>query len=140
MNGFAQKIKEPAENSKRKFTRTEIRFMSNKFDSVKFNLNRMIIFEKELRQRNYYLNEKTALVNEMVAMVEQLQKSIDVVKIETSDIKSIFGKASYKSIKMLVYEIETFESNCPFITITFHLQEKAVTKLEYKITDCQKWK
>ena len=137
---FAQKGKEGIDNSKRKLTKTEVRFMSSEFDSIKFNLNRMILFEKELRQRNFYLNEKTSLVNELVSMVEQLKKSLDVIDIETKDIKTIFGKASYKSPKTLVYEIETFESNCPFIQITFYVQEKKVAKLEYKITDCQKWK
>ena len=137
---FAQKGKESIDNSKRKLTKTEVRFMSSKYDSIKFNLNRMIIFEKELRQRNFYLNEKTSLVNELVSMVEQLKKSLDVIDIETKDIKNIFGKASYKSPKTLIYEIETFESNCPFIQITFYVQEKKVTKLEYKITDCQKWR
>ena len=137
---FAQKGKELNDNSKRKFSKTEVRFMSSKMDSIKYNLNRMIIFEKELRQRNYYLNEKTALVNELVSIVDQLKRSLDVVDVETRDIKTIFGKASYKSLKVWVYEIETFESNCPFIQITFYIQETKITKLDYKITDCQKWK
>lgn len=141
-NTFAQKGKENivSDNSKRKFIKTEVQFMSSKFDSIKFNLNRMIVFEKELKQRNFYLNEKTALVNNLVSMVEQLKKSLDVIDVQTSDIKNIFGKALYKKGTIIVYEIETFESNCPFIQITFYTQETKVTKLEYKITDCQKWK
>jgi len=142
LNTYAQRGKENivSDNAKRKFTKTEVRFMSSNIDSIKFNLNRMIIFEKELKQRNFYINEKTALVDELVSIVEQLKKSIDVVNIETSDIKNIFGKASFKSPKIWVYEIETYKSNCPFIQITFNIQQTAISKIEYKITDCQKWK
>ena len=138
ISAFSQKI--ILENAKRKFSKSEIRFMSTRLDSIKFNLNRMIIFEKELMQRNYYLNEKTALVDELVSIVEQLKKSLDVVDVQISDIKKVFGKPSFKSAKILSYEIETYKSNCPFIQITFYIQETAVTKLDYKITDCQRWR
>ena len=128
------------DNVKPNLSKTELRFMGAKIDSIKFNLNRMIIFEKELKQRNYYLNEKTALVDELVAIVQSLKKSLDVVDLKTKDLKNIFGKVSHKSPKVWIYEIETFESNCPFIQITFYLLESDVTRLEYKITDCQRWK
>lgn len=142
LHAFAQKGKETkvTDNVKRSLSRTEIRYTANKVDSIKRNLNRMIRFEKELRQRNYYLNEKTSLMNELVSIIQSIQQSLEVVMLTTTDVKGIFGKPSFKSKAVWIYEIETYGSNCPFIQITFSLQQSEVIKLDYKITDCQKWK
>lgn len=139
---YAQKGTETKvnDNDKRRLSRQETRFIANQLDSITRNLNRMILYEKELRQRNYYLNEKTALVNELISVVRSLQQSLDVLDLRESDVKSMFGKASFRSPALCVYEIETYKSNCPFIQITFHLHHQSVTRLEYKITDCQRWK
>jgi hypothetical protein len=142
LNVFAQKGKEAiaTDNVKRKLTKTEVRFIGNKIDSIKRNLNRMILFEKELRQRNYYLNEKTTLVEELISIIQSLKQSLDVVELRSADVKAIFGKPSYKSPIVFIYEIETYKSNCPFMQLTFNLKQDEVYKLDYKITDCQRWK
>ncbi|MEI6508608.1 MAG: hypothetical protein WCO54_08975 [Bacteroidota bacterium] len=114
--------------------------MASKFDSVKFNINRMVMFEKELRQRNYYLNEKTALLDELIAMLKSLQESIEVINLETKDVKKIFGKPNIHSVSHYIYQLETFKSNCPFIEIDFEIRELFVTKIQYKIIDCERMK
>jgi hypothetical protein len=142
LNSFAQIGKETVvkEGGRRKLTKSEVRFMRGEVDSIKKNLNRMILFEKQLRQRNYYLNEKTALVEELIAVIQSLKQSLEVVELTVADVKDIFGKPSYKSPVVLIYEIETYKSNCPFMQITFNMKQNEVYKLDYKITDCQRWK
>ncbi len=142
LSAFAQKGVEAkvSDNHKRKLTKTEIKFMASKFDSVKFNINRMVMFEKELRQRNYYLNEKTALLDELIAMLKSLQESIEVINLETKDVKKIFGKPNIHSVSHYIYQLETFKSNCPFIEIDFEIRELFVTKIQYKIIDCERMK
>ena len=142
LSAFAQKGVEAkvSDNPKRKLTKTEIKFMASKFDSVKFNINRMVMFEKELRQRNYYLNEKTAMLDDLVAMLKSLQESINVVDIETSDVKKIFGKPLIRLNTQYIYELETYKSNCPFIEIIFERREELITKIQYKIIDCERMK
>jgi len=125
---------------RRPLTHHEVQFLSTKVDSIKKNLNRMIFYEKELRQRNYYLNEKTGMVDELIATIKYLQNSTDIIAIKKSDIRKIFGKPGSIVPGRLLYEIETYESNCPFMQITFHLKENFVTKVEYQITECQKWR
>ncbi len=138
----AQKGKESYASTlnKRKLSRTEIKVTANAIDSIKRNLNRMIMFEKELHQRNYYLNEKTTLVEELISIVKSLKQSLEVVVLSEADIKNMFGKPSHKTETVILYEIETYQSNCPFMQITIQLQQKLVSKLEYQITDCQRWK
>ena len=139
---YAQKGKESYASTlgKRKLSKTEIRVTANAIDSIKRNLNRMIMFEKELHQRNYYLNEKTTLVEELTSIVKSLKQSLDVIELNDGDVKNIFGKPSHKTETMMLYEIETYQSNCPFMQITFYLKQKLVTQLDYQITDCQRWK
>lgn len=128
------------QDGKRRLSKQEITFLTAKVDSIKRNLNRMIRFEKELMQRNYYLNEKTALVDELIATVQYLQHAVDVIAITDTDIKKIFGKSKAKIPGKLIYEIETYQSNCPFMAITFNTKEQLITRVEYEITDCQRWK
>jgi hypothetical protein len=139
---FAQKGKEAvvSDNARRRLTKTEVKFMGSRMDSIRRNLDRMIRFEKELRQKNYYLNEKTQLMDELLGIIKNLQQSLDVVDVTTSDINNIFGKPSHKSPVSRIYEIETYKSNCPFIQINFTVRKHEVTRLEYTITDCQRWK
>ncbi len=142
LSAFAQKGIEAkvSDNPKRKLTKTEIKFMSLKFDSIKFNINRMVMFEKELRQRNYYLNEKTALLDELIAILKSLQESIEVINLEKKDVKQIFGRPNIHSVSHYIYQLETFKSNCPFIEIDFEIGELNVTKIQYKIIDCERMK
>jgi hypothetical protein len=139
---YAQKGKESYASTlnKRKLSKAEIKVTANAIDSIKHNLNRMIMFEKELHQRNYYLNEKTTLVEELISIVKSLKQSLEVVEFSDADIKNMFGKPSHKTETVMLYEIETYQSNCPFMQITFYIQQRAITKLEYQITDCQRWK
>jgi len=125
---------------RRRLSKTEIHYLSHKVDSIRKNLNRMIIYEKELRQKNYFLNEKTGLVDDLIATIQYLQQSVNVVDLRKSDIKKIFGKATGTTSNRWIYEFETYKSNCPFIEITFFLNVESVTKTEYRITDCQKWR
>jgi hypothetical protein len=125
---------------KRILTKEEVQFLGNKVDSIRKNLNRMIIYEKELRQRNYFLNEKTGMVDELIATVQYLQSSVDVIDLGVSDIKKIFHKPSVLLPNQMIYSIETYKSNCPFMEITFHVKDKHVVKVLYMITECQKWK
>ncbi|MFA6260267.1 MAG: hypothetical protein WC760_02280 [Bacteroidia bacterium] len=128
------------QSDKRRLSKQEIQFLTHKMDSVKNNLNRMIRYERELMQRNYYLNEKTALVDELIATVQYLQRSVDVIIIGKNDVRKIFGHSRATLKDRLVYEIETYRSNCPFLELTFFMKQDLVFKVEYRITECQKWK
>ncbi len=125
---------------KRMLSKSEVQFLTHKIDSIKYNLNRMIIYEKELRQKNYFINEKTGLVDELIATIKYLQNGVDILNISRNDIRKIFGKAAISASMKLVYSIETYKSNCPFMEITFYTKEQWVVKIDYQITDCQKWK
>ena len=125
---------------RRPLTRHEVQFLAHKVDSIKKNLNRMIFYEKELRQRNYFLNEKTGMVDELIATIKYLQNSTDIIALRKADIRKIFGKPGGIAPGKIIYEIETFESNCPFMEITFQVKDPLITKVDYRITECQKWK
>lgn len=128
------------QKDRRSMGKKEIQFLHHKVDSVKKNLNRMIRYERELLQRNYYLNEKTALVDELTATVRYLQTAVDVVQISRSDVKKIFGNTKANFKERMIYEIETYRSNCPFMEIEFLIKGEWVQQVNYRITDCQKWK
>ncbi|MFI5221803.1 MAG: hypothetical protein ACHQK8_05725 [Bacteroidia bacterium] len=115
-------------------------YLFHAVDSIKKNLNRMIFFEKELKQRNYFLSEKTKSVDALVALIESMQQSLEVVDIPRNKVKKIFGKPSVVSSTQLIYRVETYESNCPFIEITFSLQGNSVSKIQYRVMDCEKMK
>ena len=137
----AQSINEGREDDQRRhLSKQEITFLENKVDSIRHNLNRMIRFEKQLMQRNYYLDEKTALVQDLIATVQYLQRSVEVAHISRQDIRKIFGKSVASETGKMIYEIETYKSNCPFMLILFTMNRKEVSKVDFKITDCQRWK
>lgn len=125
---------------RRQLSKQELNYLSHKVDSIKRNLNRMIRYEHDLMQRNYYLNEKTALVDELISTLKYLQNSVEVVALSKANIRKIFGRPSADVPGRLIYEIETFKSNCPFLEMVFTIKDNLVTKVEYRITECQKWK
>lgn len=128
------------QSDKRRLSKLEIQFLTHKMDSVKHNLNRMIRYERELMQRNYYLNEKTALVDDLIATVQYLQRSVDIIILTKADVKKIFGHTRATLKDRLIYEIETYRSNCPFLEISFFMKQDMVYRVEYRITECQKWR
>jgi ribosomal protein S24E len=141
-NVYAQKQlpSHPTTGSKRTPGKNEIQFLAHQFDSISYNLNKMILFEKELRQKNYFIDEKTALVEALIQLIKSMQSSIDVVAYQTDDIKKIFGKPKAKKNALWYYELETFKSNCAFMIIAVELKQKDVISIRYEVTDCQRWK
>lgn len=129
-----------AQDGRRRLSRQEISFLATKVDSIRKNLNRMVIYEKELHQKNYFLNEKTILVEELIAYAKYFKDAIEIIDLQKQDVRKIFGSKGFHTSSMLVYSFETYKSNCPFLEISFYLKDKSVERVAYRITDCQKWR
>jgi hypothetical protein len=123
---------------RRRVSKREVKFYGEKFDSIKSHLNRMIRFEKQLRQRNYYLNEKTALIDELLHILETMEASTEVVEYRDEDVKRIFGRKRLESPGVYIYQVETYKSNCPFLEITIHHTRGSVNQIAHRITDCER--